>query len=161
MFREMRRTRQLLPENECTEILENGFSGVLAVSGDDGYPYAVPLNYVYTDGALYFHCALAGHKLDAIERCDKASFCVTGMAENVPEKFTAYYRSVIVFGRASVVKDASEKRRAIEKLAAKYSPAETPERTADEIGGAWERLCIVKLAPEHITGKQAIELVSK
>jgi len=67
MFREMRRKKQLLPEDACIAILQKGTSGVLAVLGDDGYPYAVPLSYVYHAGKLYFHCAKAGHKLDAIQ----------------------------------------------------------------------------------------------
>ena len=76
MFREMRRKRQLLPQEQALEILENNTSGVLALSGDGGYPYAVPMSYVYNDGKIYFHCAKAGHKIDAIRSCDKASFCV-------------------------------------------------------------------------------------
>ena len=74
MFRSMRRGRQSLPPNVCREILEKGVSGVLAVSGDDGYPYAVPLNYVYDDGCLYFHSANVGHKIDAIRENPKVSF---------------------------------------------------------------------------------------
>ena len=78
MFREMRRKRQALSKEECEEILLRATSGVLAVSGDDGYPYAVPLSYVYEEGKLFFHCAKAGHKLDAIFRNEKASFGVVG-----------------------------------------------------------------------------------
>ena len=72
MFRPMRRGKQLLPPEESIQILEQGTSGVLAVAGDAGYPYAVPLSYVYMDGKLYFHCAKSGHKLDAIRRNSKA-----------------------------------------------------------------------------------------
>lgn len=56
MFREMRRKRQMLSEDDCKIILREGTSGVLALSGDDGYPYAVPLSYVY-DGRRYFFTA--------------------------------------------------------------------------------------------------------
>ena len=76
MFREMRRKRQQLSPAECEEILRRGTSGVLAAEGDGGYPYAVPLSYIYEDGRLYFHCAKAGHKLDAVRRNKKVSFCV-------------------------------------------------------------------------------------
>ncbi|MBQ9616719.1 MAG: pyridoxamine 5'-phosphate oxidase family protein, partial [Oscillibacter sp.] len=69
MFREMRRHGQQLPESECAEILRREPRGVLAVLGDDGYPYTVPLDFVYEGGKLYFHCAGEGHKLDAIKRC--------------------------------------------------------------------------------------------
>ena len=76
MFREMRRKLQQLSDEEAEAVLRRGKYGVLALSGDDGYPYAVPISYVYADGKLYFHCAMAGHKLDAMKRDDKASFCV-------------------------------------------------------------------------------------
>ena len=87
----------------CVEVLRKGTSGVLAVSGDDGYPYAVPLSYVYDDGRLFFHCAPSGHKLDAIAGNEKASFCVIDQDHVVPEEYTTYYRSVIAFGRARVL----------------------------------------------------------
>ena len=74
MFREMRRKRQALSPQENAAILQKGLSGVLALSSDNGYPYAVPINYVYDDGKIYFHCAKNGHKLDAIQKNAKASF---------------------------------------------------------------------------------------
>ena len=76
MFREMRRKNQALSREEAAAVLDRALSGVLALSGDDGYPYAVPISYVYDGGKLYFHCAKSGHKLDALQRNPKASFCV-------------------------------------------------------------------------------------
>ena len=84
MFREMRRRKQALSLESCVEVLRKGTSGVLAVSGDDGYPYAVPLSYVYDDGRLFFHCAPSGHKLAAIAGNEKASFCVIDQDHVVP-----------------------------------------------------------------------------
>lgn len=55
MFREMRRNRQILPQEIVDVVLRMGTSGVLALSGDDGYPYAVPISYVYDGKAIYFH----------------------------------------------------------------------------------------------------------
>ena len=72
-FREMRRKRQQLSNDESVAILEKATAGTLALLGDDDYPYTVPISYVYYDGKLYFHSALAGHKVDAIRKCDKAS----------------------------------------------------------------------------------------
>ena len=69
-FRPMRRIRQQLTEEENEQILRRGSSGVLAVLGDGGWPYTVPMNYVWLNGAVYLHCAFAGHKLDAIRNCD-------------------------------------------------------------------------------------------
>ena len=99
MFREMRRKKQILTPEKSIEILKKGTSGVLALSGDDGYPYAVPLSYVYENSMLYFHGAKEGHKIDAIRTCDKASFCVVEQDHIVPPKYTTYYRSAIAFGR--------------------------------------------------------------
>ena len=90
MFREMRRKRQMLSEDDCKIILREGTSGVLALSGDDGYPYAVPLSYVYDGKKIFFHCAKSGHKLDAIRRNPQASFCVIGQDKIVPEESTPY-----------------------------------------------------------------------
>ena len=99
MFRPMRRHRQQLSQGDCAAILSRGTSGVLAVAGDGGYPYAVPLSYVYQEGTLFFHCAKAGHKLDALRRCSKASFCVIDQDQVVPPEYTTYFRSVIAFGQ--------------------------------------------------------------
>lgn len=161
MFRKMRRSRQEMAKEESVDILEKGFSGVLAVLGDEGYPYTVPVNYVYSDGVIYFHCAAEGHKLDAIRKEPKVSFCVIGEEINVPTEFTAYYRSVVIFGKASVVTDDDERRRAVEKLAAKYSPNENAERVKQVIDKEWRVLTAVRIDIEYMTGKQAIELVPK
>ena len=160
MFREMRRKRQQLTEAECIEILMKNTSGVLAVLGDNGYPYAVPLSYVYDDGSLYFHCAKSGHKLDGIKNCDKVSFCVTDQDLVVPEKYTTYFRSVIVFGRASVVEQEDEIRSAIEKIAIKYNPNDSKDNRDSVIEKEYNAMCMVKIQIEHMTGKAAIELVN-
>lgn len=158
MFREMRRNRQLLEEKENMEILIKGTAGVLALSGDEGYPYAVPLSYVYSDSKLYFHSAVNGHKIDAINRSDKASFCVIDQDCIVPEEYTTYYKSVIAFGRIRILEDESEKRAAIELLARKYHPADTQKHRTDTISEAWSRMCLLELDIEHMTGKAAREL---
>lgn len=155
MFRKMRRFRQALPEEECVEILTRNTSGVLALSGDEGYPYAVPLSYVYDSGKIYFHCAKEGHKLDAVKREPKASFCVIDRDDVLPERFTTRYKSVIAFGRACVMAE-DEMRPAIEKLAEKYSPG--VHGRGGEIDREWNRLCMIELEIEHMTGKEAIEL---
>lgn len=158
MFREMRRKKQILAAEECIEILEKRTSGVLAVSGDDDYPYAVPLSYVYRDGCIYFHSALSGHKIDAINRHNKVSFCVIDKDEIVPEKFTTYFRSVIVFGNASIIDNDDEKLQAIECLACKYSPKQSEEELKHEIQKGFRHMHIIRITIEHITGKEAIEL---
>lgn len=159
MFREMRRKRQALSEEVCAAVLDRGTAGVLALSGDDGYPYAVPLSYVYYKGKLYFHSARSGHKLDAIRNCPKASFCVIDQDQIVPQEYTTYFRSVIAFGTIRVLEDEEEKRAAIEALAKKYAPADSAENRSVAIDREWKPLCMLKLTIEHLSGKEAIELV--
>ena len=159
MFREMRRKRQALPLERCEEVLRRGTSGVLALSGDGGYPYAVPISYCYDGSRRYFHCAKEGHKLDAIRREPRASFCVIDQDQVVPEEYTTYFRSVIVFGRVTVLEDDGAKRAAVEKLALKYAPADRAEHRREYIDREWAPLCMLEMTVDHMTGKEAIELV--
>ncbi len=158
MFREMRRFKQALSKEASEAVLARGASGVLALLGDGGYPYTVPMSYAYHDGRLLFHCALAGHKLDAIAACDKASFCVVDQDQIVPEKYTTYYRSAVAFGRIRVLADEAGRRAALEVIAAKYSP-EHEEGRLKEVERQLPRACILELEIEHLTGKQAMELI--
>ncbi len=158
MFREMRRKNQILSVEENINILEKGTSGVLAVAGDDGYPYAVPLSYVYKDSKIYFHCALTGHKLDAIAGNEKVSFCVIDQDQVVTEEYTTYFRSVIAFGKARVLEQEDEKWHALEVLAAKYSPDDAEGRM-QTIDRTLKMVCMVEITIEHLTGKEAKELV--
>ena len=157
MFPNMRRAKQALAEADCLEILDTATSGVLALSGDDGYPYAVPLSYVRAGRTLYFHCAKQGHKLNAVRRSDKASFCVVAQDDVVPEEFRTKYRSVIAFGRVRIIEDPAEMRAAIGQLADKYSPAGKEE----EIERSWNALCMLAFSVEHMTGKVSREEVKK
>ena len=161
MFRKMRRTRQELSAEACTVVLNRGTSGVLALLGDEGYPYAVPISYVYDGGKLYFHSARSGHKLDAVRRCPKASFCVIDQDQVVPEKYTTYFRSVILFGKIRILEEEGEKRAAIEKLADRYAPHGSRESRDKEIRQEWKALCVLEMTVEHMTGKEAIELVKE
>jgi len=157
MFREMRRKKQLLSKKETEKILKSNTAGVLGVIGDEGYPYTVPLSYVYYDSKIYFHCAKSGHKLDAIMENNKVSFCVIDQDQIVPEEYTTYFRSVIAFGKARIL-EGEEMKRAITILGNKYSPNDE-EGVQKEIQGALKQLCVIEIAIEHLTGKEAIELV--
>lgn len=157
MFREMRRIKQLLPEEESIDILNRCTSGTLALAGDDGYPYAVPMSYVYDNGKIYFHSALSGHKVDAVKRCNKASFCVIAEDNILPEKFTTCFKSVIAFGKIRIIEDDTEKRNTVTLLADKYSPNLEAERDK-EIENGFSRMCMIELDIEHMTGKEGIEL---
>ena len=159
MFRELRRKKQELPPEESMDILRKGTSGVLALSGDEGYPYAVPISYVYLDSKLYFHGAKTGHKIDAVKRQDKASFCVIAQDKVIPEKYTTAYRSVIVFGRIRILEEEAEIKKAVEALALKYHPNGEKAGRQREIEKFWETLCMMELSIEHICGKQGLELL--
>jgi uncharacterized protein len=158
MFREIRRKKQLLSEEETREIMKTHSSGVLAVTGDDGYPYTVPISYTYTDGKLYFHCAKEGHKIDAIKRNDKVSFCVIDKDKVIQETYTTLFRSVVAFGRARILTEDSDRRAALASLVEKYSPDYIQEGQK-EIEKDWGRVCVVEVKIEHMTGKAAIEII--
>ena len=159
MFREMRRSKQQLSQEETEAVLTRGTSGVLSVLGDGGYPYGVPLSYVYHDGKLYFHLALSGHKLDAVRACPKASFCVVDRDQVVPPEYTTYFRSAIAFGTVRVVEDPEEKQNALLLLARRYAPEQSQTDHQREIDRFFSNLCIAELTIQHLTGKEAIELV--
>lgn len=156
MFRPMRRFKQQLSKEECEEILNNCKSGVLAVIGDNGYPYAVPLSYVYFNEKIYFHCAKEGHKVDALANNNKVSFCVVAKDDVVPEKLTTYFKSVIIFGKAKKLEGKALQEAAMQ-LGLKYNKNE--KSVKDEIQKALARMSCFEIQIEHITGKQAIELV--
>jgi nitroimidazol reductase NimA-like FMN-containing flavoprotein (pyridoxamine 5'-phosphate oxidase superfamily) len=158
MFREMRLKKQLLSESETIGILETCTAGVLAVAGDEDYPYAVPISYAYKDGKLYFHMARSGHKLDGIGRNPKVSFCVIQLDEVQPAAFTTHYRSAIAFGRARILTEDSEIQSAMECLSEKYSPGYLAEGRR-EIMKEWKNFTVVELTIEHLTGKTASEII--
>ncbi len=158
MFRDMRRINQQLTDEETIAILQKATSGVLAVMGDDDYPYAVPLSYVYYDSKIYIHCATRGHKIDAIRKNSKVSFCVIEKDHIVPEKFTTYFRSAIVFGKGRIIEDNEEMLKAIKILAEKYCPDVTEEQYNAEVNSALSRMAMIEITIEYMTGKESIEL---
>jgi len=157
-FREMRRKRQQFSEEESIAILQKATSGTLALLGDGGYPYAVPISYVYDDGKLYFHSAMSGHKVDAIRGCDKASFCVIDKDDVKPAEYTTYFRSVIAFGRIHIVEDETEKLAIARILGNRYNPNQE-EALQKELEHGLSRMLAIRFDIEHLTGKEAIELV--
>ena len=154
----MRRKRQQLSEAESVDILQKATSGTLALLGDNGYPYAVPISYVYHGGKLYFHSALSGHKVDAIRQCDKVSFCVIEQDDVQPKKYTTFFRSVIAFGRIHVIEDEAEKLSTARILGNRYNPNDD-ESLKKEIESGLSRMLMIRFDIEHLTGKEAIELV--
>ena len=157
-FRPMRRNRQQLSREECERILGRCTSGVLALTGDGGYPYAVPLSYVYAGGAIIFHSAVQGHKVDAIRRDSRCSFCVIEQDQIMPAEFTTYFRSVIAFGRIRILEEADEKVQALRLLGRRYSPNDEPG-LQHEIDKSLDHVLLLCLDIDHLSGKQAVELL--
>lgn len=105
----MRRHRQQLSQQQSINLLESSTSGTLSLNQPDGFPYQVPLSYVYTDGKLYFHCAQSGYKLDLLHQDDRAGFCVIAQDRICPERYTTFYQSVVLRGRVRIVEQPDEK----------------------------------------------------
>jgi len=157
VFREMRRIKQLLSVEDTKIVLDRCTNGILACLGDEGYPYAVPLSYVYTEDKIYFHSAKTGHKLDAILNNPKVSFTVVDEDTIVSEEYTTYFRSVIAFGKARIVEN-SERITAFKALVNKYSGNQPEENKNSEIERCTQAV-IIAIDIEHLTGKEAIEFV--
>ena len=156
MFRPMRRSTQLLSTEATEKVLTEARRGVLSVLGDDGYPYGVPVNFVFDPtrgphGSIYFHTALTGHKLDAMLACDKVSFCTMDEGFQNEGEWWWYVNSVVCFGRASVVDDPQLKHDALAALAQKYFPPS--EDIEGDIAKTGARIHMVEVRIEHATGK--------
>lgn len=153
MFRPMVRFKQQISEEECIRVLKEQKRGVLSMIGDDGYPYGVPINHWYCeeDGKLYFHGNLKGHRVDAVERCDKVSFCVYDEGYRKEGEWALNINSVIVFGRIAKVTDEEKRIRIISDLTRKFTDDEA--YLARELKGSLQRTLLLELTIEHMTGK--------
>ena len=159
MFREMRRKNQQLSGEDCARILREEKRGALAVIGDGGYPYAVPINFWYdeAENTIYFHCAREGHKIDALKAESKACFTVWTGGVREEGEWWFHVESVVATGRAELVSPAEETRilEILRRLGAKYFPS--GERTEREISNYADRVQLVALRVEHLTGKHVRE----
>ena len=149
----MLRKKQQLPEKECIDILKTQLRGVLSVMGDDDYPYGMPINHYYCeeDGKLYFHGGKKGHKIDAMKRHNKASFCVYDEGFRKDGEWALNIRSVIVFGRIEFVEDQETVYRISKELSHKFTTDD--DYIQDEITRSGAGTLMFALVPEYITGK--------
>lgn len=157
MFRKMRRFKQALSREECIDILTTEKRGVLSVSGDNGYPYGVPIDFYYNSpsGKIYFHCAKEGHKLDSVRRNDKVSLTVIDGGTPRDGHWSLDFKSVIVFGRIKEVEEHDKTLWAAEMLCRKFTDDE--DYIKAEIDAAGNRVLCLELTPEHISGKKVNE----
>ncbi|MGG7177792.1 pyridoxamine 5'-phosphate oxidase family protein [Clostridium paraputrificum] len=151
MFKEMRKNTRKIPTEEIVNVLEKGEYGVLATVGENGYPYSLPISYVYFNDAIYFHCAIEGQKLDNIKFNSKVSFSIVTDTEVIPNMFTTKYKSVVVYGEA-INAEGEEKEQALFELIKKYSESFIKEGK-EYIEKGKGRTSVIKININHITGK--------
>ena len=153
MFREMRLKENMTTHEEAVAMFKEATNGVLAVMGDEGYPYAVPVSFVYEDGKIYFHSTSStSHKIDSIVKNPRVSFCVVLQDQIVPQEFNTLYRSAIAFGKARILSEADDIKHGIMCILNKYSKDYIDSGLAyrDAEDG---NFCVVEIEIEHMTGK--------
>ncbi len=153
MFRKMRRFKQQVSDETCRKILRDEWRGVLAVHGEDGYPYALPIDFYYDEekNKIYFHCAKEGHKLDAIRADNRVSFCVYDKGFRKDGDWALNITSVIIFGRIRIIDDPEETLVTVRKFGEKFFP--TQKELDDEILRSLAHVQMLELTPDHMTGK--------
>ena len=157
MFRELQRKNKQISIEECIELLRKETRGVLSVLGDDDYPYGMPMNHWYNeeDGKIYFHCGKSGHRLDALRKYNKVSFCTYDSGYREDGDWALHVKSVIVFGAIEIINDIDAIADITRKLSYKFTQDEEYIRT--EIEKYAKATLLLKLTPEHICGKQITE----
>ena len=157
MFRKIRRETKMIGPEETKELLHTARYGTVAVNGDDGYPYAVPVNYLYDEenNRIFFHGSAAGHKADAVRADDRVCFTVIGEEEIIEEDWAPFTKSAVVFGRCRILEDREETIDLVKELARKYFPTE--ELVRREAGASGSRVSVYVIEIEHISGKRIQE----
>ena len=151
MFQEMRRKDRELSIDETEAILDKGEYGILATVGGNGYPYGIPVNYVYQNRKIYFHCATSGHNLENISNNCNVSFCVVTDVQLIPEAFTTKFRSVVIFGKAREVFE-QVKKKGLMALLQKYSN-QYIKAGEELVEKSWDKVRVIEIEIERITGK--------
>lgn len=157
MFRKIRKKKNELSEDLAKELLKCARRGVLAVCGDNGYPYAIPMNYLYDEqeNTIIFHGAKAGHKADSIKNSDKVCFTVYGNECVKDEVWAPYVQSVVVFGRCRLIKELDENIRLVRKFASKYYPEQGLLEEEVSLSGKAVQMFVIDI--EHLSGKEIQE----
>lgn len=157
MFRPIRKKKNQISDEAAKELLRTSRRGVFAVNGDDGYPYAIPINFLYDEDAqkIYFHGSRAGHKVDSLRACDKVCFTVYGNETIKDEPWAPYMQSVVVFGRCRLLESGEESLALVKRFAMKYYPDESLVDIEITEGG--KAVQMYEITIEHYSGKEVQE----
>lgn len=157
MFRPIRKKKNQISDKAAKELLRTSRRGVFAVNGDDGYPYAIPINFLYDEDAqkIYFHGSRAGHKVDSLRACDKVCFTVYGNETIKDEPWAPYMQSVVVFGRCRLLESGEESFALVKRFAMKYYPDES--LVDIEIAEGGKAVQMYEITIEHYSGKEVQE----
>ena len=157
MFREIRKKKKEISMDAAKALLHSARRGVLAVNGDNGYPYAIPVNYLYDEAQqkIFFHGAKVGHKVDALKADDRVCFTVFGNETIKDLDWAPYLQSVVVFGRCHIIETQEERIRLVKPFAMKYYPNE--EMVDEEIAADGKAVQMFEIEIEHLSGKEIQE----
>ena len=157
MFKSIRKKKNEISIDEAKRLLTEARRGILAVNGDDGYPYAIPINYYYdeADQKIFFHGSRVGHKVDSLNKCDKICFTVVGPEMVKEETWAPFVQSVVVFGRCHLVEDSTVTETRLRQFALKYYPDE--ELVNEEISISGKAVQMYEIEIEHFSGKEVQE----
>lgn len=157
MFRSPLRVNQRLSEESCDSVLEKALRGVLALNGEDGFPYALPINFYYDKTAkkIYFHCGKVGYKLDCINANKKASFTAQDQGERRDGEWWLTFQSVIAFGEVEPVTDKA----VVERISRKLSDKFTSDKAYvdKEVEKYLDSTVLLVFSIMHMTGKTVRE----
>lgn len=158
MFREIRKKKNKISIEAAKELLKNERRGVFSVNGDNGYPYGIPINYIYCEdeGKIYFHGAKAGHKVDSIKKCDKVCFTVYGNECIKAEEWAPFLQSAVVFGRCRLIDDQDQAIELCRMFACKYYP--DVKLVDEELAISGKAVQMFEITIEHISGKEIQEI---
>ncbi len=157
MFRPIRKKKNEISMEETKHLLLTARRGVLALNGEDGYPYAIPVNYRYCEeeNMICFHGAHAGYKADILKRDEKVCFTVYGNETVRDEAWAPYVQSAVVFGRCRIVDDREKAMELLRKFAKKYYP--DAALIEEEIAIAGKAVQMYAIEIEYISGKEIQE----
>ena len=157
MFRKVRKKVNEISTELAKDLIEKSRRGILAVNGDDGYPYSIPINYLYDEESekIFFHGSKVGHKVDSLKKSDKICFTVYGNESIKDESWAPYLQSAVVFGRCHLIEDSERAMKMLKEFAMKYYPSET--MVVEEIGKSGRATQMFEISIEHISGKEVQE----